>query len=144
VWVKTRTKEKFMRFDLDSIFGIHEQGVLIRSKRAEILAGNLVNADTPNFKARDIDFKQVLQEAQAGSDMQRMKVTNPKHMQTSGPEGFATDLLYRNSLQPSVDGNTVDSQVEKAQFIENAMQYQASLSFLSGKIKSLISAIRGE
>jgi flagellar basal-body rod protein FlgB len=82
-------------------------------------------------------------EAQAGADSRQMKVTNSKHIQTSGA-GSTAELLYRNPLQPSVDGNTVDTQLEKAKFIENAMQYQASLSFLSGKIKSLISAIRGD
>lgn len=133
-----------MRFDLDSVFGIHEQGVVIRSKRAEILAGNLANADTPNYKARDIDFKQVLRQAQNDSGPRQMKVTNSKHIQADTSAGMTSELLYRNPLQPSVDGNTVDTQVEKAQFMENAMQYQASLSFLSGRIKSLISAIRGE
>jgi flagellar basal-body rod protein FlgB len=132
-----------MRFDLDSVFGVSEQGVLIRSKRAEVLAGNLANADTPNYKARDIDFKQALMEAQAGADSRQMKVTNSKHIQTAGAGG-TSELLYRNPLQPSVDGNTVDTQLEKAKFTENALQYQASLSFLSGKIKSLISAIRGD
>jgi flagellar basal-body rod protein FlgB len=133
-----------MRFDLDSVFGIHQQGVVIRSKRAEILAGNLANADTPNYKARDIDFRQALLQAQAGLDTRQMRVTNSKHIQANGADGMTSDLLYRNPLQPSLDGNTVDSQVEKAQFIENAMQFQASLSFLSGRIKSLMSAIRGE
>lgn len=132
-----------MRFDLDAVFGVHEQGIRIRSKRAEILAGNLANADTPNYQARDIDFKQALQDAQAGSEPRHMKITSKKHIQTDG-SGMSTEFVYRNPLQPSVDGNTVDTQMEKAQFIENAMQYQASLSFLTGKIKSLMSAIRGE
>jgi len=133
-----------MRFDLDSVFGVHEQSVLVRSKRAEILAGNLANADTPNYKARDVDFKQLLQQAQVGADPRQMTVTNSKHIQADSSAGMTSDLLYRNPLQPSVDGNTVDTQLEKAQFVENAMQYQVSLSFLSGKIKSLMSAIRGE
>jgi len=133
-----------MRFDLDSVFGVHELAVLIRSERAEILAGNLANADTPNFKARDIDFGRVLQDAQAGLEMRRIKVTNSKYIQAGGTATVATELLYRNPLQPSVDGNTVDTQLEKAQFIENAVQYQASLNLLSGKIKTLMAAIRGE
>jgi flagellar basal-body rod protein FlgB len=134
-----------MRFDLDKVFGVHEQGVRIRERRAELLASNLANADTPNYKARDIDFKQVLQQAEAGSSTTQMKSTNAKHLQADGfTAGMSTELLYRNPLQPSVDGNTVDSQQEKAQFTQNAMQYQASLSFLSGKIKSLMSALKGE
>ncbi|MGD8592491.1 MAG: flagellar basal body rod protein FlgB [Gammaproteobacteria bacterium] len=134
-----------MRFDLDKVFGVHEQGVRIRERRAELLASNLANADTPNFKARDIDFKQVLQQAEAGTNIAPMKSTHAKHMHADGfAGGMNAELLYRNPLQPSVDGNTVDSQQEKAQFIQNAVQYQASLSFLSGKIKSLMSAIKGE
>ena len=134
-----------MRFDLDKVFGVHEQGILIRSRRAELLASNLANADTPNYKARDIDFKQALQQAEAGTAVAPMKQTNAKHLQADGfTDGTSSELLYRNPLQPSVDGNTVDSQQEKAQFIQNAMQYQASLNFLSGKIKNLMSALRGE
>ena len=74
-----------------------------------------------------------------------MKNTNAKHLQADGfAGGMSTELMYRNPLQPSVDGNTVDSQQEKAQFIQNAVQYQVSLSFLSGKIKSLMTALKGE
>ena len=134
-----------MRFDLDKVFGVHEQGVLIRARRAELLASNLANADTPNFKARDIDFKQVLQQVETGSNTAHMRSTHAKHLQADGFGGsMNAELLYRNPTQPSVDGNTVDSQQEKSQFIQNAMQYQASLSFLSGKIKSLMSALKGE
>jgi flagellar basal-body rod protein FlgB len=134
-----------MRFDLDKVFGVHEQGVRIRERRAELLASNLANADTPNYKARDIDFKQVLQQAEAGANTTPMKSTHAKHMHADGfAAGMSAELMYRNPLQPSVDGNTVDSQQEKAQFIQNAVQYQTSLSFLSGKIKSLMSAIKGE
>jgi len=134
-----------MRFDLDNVFGIHEQAVRVRERRAELLASNLANADTPNYKARDVDFKQLLQEAKAGDQSSGMKTTNVKHQQAEGfAAGMNAELLYRNPLQPSVDGNTVDSQVEKSQFIQNAMQYQASLSFLSGKIKSLKTALKGE
>lgn len=134
-----------MRFDLDKVFGVHEQGIRIRSRRAEILASNLANADTPNYKARDIDFRQALNQAQQNTSADRMKVSHPKHIQRGlSAGGLTTDLLYRNPLQPSVDGNTVDTQQEKAQFVQNAMQYQASLRFLTGKIKAIKSAIKGE
>jgi flagellar basal-body rod protein FlgB len=134
-----------MRFDLDKVFGVHQQAVRIRSQRAELLAGNLANADTPNYKARDIDFKQILQQTESASGTVQMKSTQAKHLQTDGFAGdMNAELMYRNPLQPSVDGNTVDSQQEKAQFIQNAIQYQVSLSFLSGKIKSLMTALKGE
>ncbi|WP_455203191.1 flagellar basal body rod protein FlgB [Kaarinaea lacus] len=134
-----------MRFDLDQIFGVHQQGVRIRSKRAELLANNMANADTPGFKARDVDFKQALQQAQAGMSSSLLKTTNAKHMSSGAVwENNSSELLYRNPIQPSVDGNTVDSQYEKSQFVQNAIQYQTSLNFLSGKIKSLMTAIKGE
>jgi len=138
-----------MRFDIDKIFGIHQQAVLIRSKRAEVLAGNLANADTPNFKARDIDFKTALSQSMQTTSASRLTLTNSKHMSgmkslSSQGNGLGMDLLYRNPMQPSIDGNTVDTQVEKAQFATNALQYQTSLQFMTGSIKSIISAIRGE
>jgi len=136
-----------MRFDIDNLFGIHQQSILIRSKRAEILAGNLANADTPNYKARDIDFKAALSQSMNASSATRMTLTNPKHISnrdtlTSG--GVGMELQYRTPFQPSIDGNTVDAQREKAQFATNSMQYQARLQFLTGRIKSIMSAIRGE
>lgn len=134
-----------MRFDLDQIFGVHQQGVRIRSKRAELLANNMANADTPGFKARDVDFKQALQQAQTGMPSGSLKTTNAKHISSGTTwENNSSELLYRNPIQPSVDGNTVDTQYEKAQFVQNAIQYQTSLHFLSGKIKSLKTAIKGE
>lgn len=134
-----------MRFDLDKEFAIHGQGMLIRSKRAEILANNMANADTPNFKARDIDFKQMMREVQQNTESSRIKTTNPKHINIgSGFGDINSDLLYRNPLHASIDGNTVDSQMEKSQFVQNAIQYQTSLRFMSGKIKSLTTAIKGE
>jgi flagellar basal-body rod protein FlgB len=127
---------------LDQVFGIHEQALQLRARRAELLAGNLANADTPGFKARDFDFQKVLK--QEMSQPVKMAVTNERHVQLdSGPISPA-ELLYRIPSQPSLDGNTVDSQQEYAAFSSNALEYQASLRFLTGKIKSLTSAIRGD
>ena len=135
-----------MRFDLDKAFGIHQSGMLVRSQRAEVLANNIANADTPNFKARDIDFKNVMKQALAPNDMGHLKTTHAKHIRTGGIEmgNISTDLLYRNPLQPSVDGNTVDSHMEKSEFTQNAIQYQASVKFVTGRIKSLLTALKGE
>ncbi|MDH5324963.1 MAG: flagellar basal body rod protein FlgB [Gammaproteobacteria bacterium] len=133
-----------MRFDIDSYLGVHATAVTTRSKRAEILANNLANADTPGFKARDFDFKQAMQQAMTDTGISSgMKTTHAKHIRTSDSINGA-ELMYRSPMQPSVDGNTVDSQVEKSQFLQNALQYQASLMFLSGKIKTLKTALKGE
>lgn len=134
-----------MRFDLNQALGIHQQGLLMRSKRAELIAGNLANVDTPNYKARDIDFKAVLQRIHSNETHNRLATTQRGHI--SGADqigGTSIELLYKAPTQPSLDGNTVDGQLEKAAFAENAIQYQASLRFLSGKIKALLTAIRGE
>ncbi len=128
---------------LDNVFGIHEQALKLRSRRAELLAGNLANADTPGFKARDFDFRQALK-----GEMARpvtLEKTHRNHISTTAAAGSSPfRLLYRVPGQPSLDGNTVDTQLEKSAFSVNAMEYQASLRFLGGKIEGLKRAIRGE
>jgi len=134
-----------MRFDLDKAFGIHQYGMALRSKRAEILANNIANVDTPNYKARDIDFKSALQQAAQGTNPSALKTTHSKHIPGGiRVAGMNLDTVYRNPIQPSVDGNTVDSQFEKAEFTSNSVQYQVSVRFLSGLIKNLKTAIKGE
>jgi len=131
-----------MVFSLDKLAGIHEQALSIRTKRNELLASNLANADTPGYKARDIDFKAALSEAnQQGAFM---KKTHARHMSNGMPGLPNAELLYRVPSQPSLDGNTVDAQVEQAEFGENALRYQASLHFLDRRFKGIISALRGE
>ncbi len=136
-----------MSLNLDKAFGIHALALGLRSRRAEVLAANLANADTPNFKARDVDFKNLLQRAQGPADTSPtvLRVTHQQHLsgaQPAQPAGAA--LLYRVPAQLSVDGNTVDTPVEKAEFTRNAMQYMTSLQFLNGRITGLLRAIRGE
>lgn len=125
---------------LDKAIGIHDDALLIRSRRATVLASNLANADTPNYKAKDIDFSQALN--QAVSNTVKIQKTNSAHI--SGNNEMDASIKYRNPLQPSLDGNTVETQVEQTLFAKNATQYQASLQFLGGKFKSLSAAIRGE
>jgi len=128
-----------MRIDLDKAFGIHAQALRLRSQRAEALAGNLANADTPGYKARDLDFRTLL-EGQAGS--LAVARTDARHLD-AGAAGRAP-LGYRIPLQPSLDGNTVDTHVEHAAFVGNAIAYQTSLQFLDGRIAGLRRALRGE
>ncbi len=134
-----------MTISFDNALGIHEQALSVRVKRAEVLANNLANADTPGFKARDLDFKAALNKqmggAQNGLEM-AMSKTSSKHISTQGES--SESLLYKNPTQPSIDGNTVDTQQEMAAYMKNAMDYQASFQFLNGKFKALTSAIRGE
>lgn len=133
----------------ESIFGIHEQALKIRTERAELLANNLANEDTPNFKAKDIDFRKALQDASGQMNSQyqtEMRKTNPGHIDgdSNGFSSTSQYLMYRQSTQPSLDGNTVEAHIEKAQFMENAMQQQATLEFINGKISGIRGALRGE
>lgn len=131
-----------MPISFDSALGIHQQALALRSQRAEMLASNIANADTPGYKARDIDFKSAL----ASVDIQTsgsLSQTNAKHIQIS-TAGNNSEALYRVPNQSSLDGNTVDGLVEKSAFAENALRYEASITFLDAKFKGLMAAIKGE
>lgn len=126
--------------NFNNALGVHPDAMLLRGKRAEILANNLANSDTPGFKARDINFQAMLaKETQSGM---AMTSTNSAHM--TGRANQNNELLFRNPTQPSIDGNTVDTQLEQTIFSRNAMDYNTSFEFLNKKFKGLKSAIRGE
>lgn len=127
--------------NFDKAFGIHAQAMTLRAQRSEVLATNIANAETPNYLAQDVDFKSILQAA--ADDMPAMKATNAGHMQAGDAEFMGHDLMYRTPEQLSIDGNTVDLQVERSEFNRNAMQYQASVRFLNGKVSGLLLAIKG-
>ena len=133
-----------MPINFDSALGIHADALRVRSQRAEMLASNLANADTPNYKARDIDFQSAMKMAMDSQSPSVLKATNSKHISTTNSSSFSPAVQYRTVMQDSLDGNTVDEQVEQSQFMENAVQYQASLEFLGGKFNSLRKAIKGE
>jgi flagellar basal-body rod protein FlgB len=123
----------------DNILGIHEQALSVRSQRIDLLSQNIANAQTPGFKARDIDFKAVL--ASATGD--RLQATHRQHF-TVGEDQNRDGLVYRIPLNASADGNTVESSVEQAQFGGAAAQYQATLDFLNNRVSGLRRALRGE
>jgi len=132
-----------MPINFDSALGIHADALRVRSQRAELLASNLSNADTPGYKARDIDFKSVLKMANSG-DMSAMKVSHQNHLQPTKSLSNHPNVQYRTTVQDSLDGNSVDEQIEQAAFMQNSIQYQASLDFLGGKFNGLLKAIKGE
>lgn len=126
----------------DSAFGIHETSLLLRGQRAGVLAANIANADTPNYKARDLDFAAVL-----GGEFDAVGLplarTRGAHLQSDA--GVVDGALkYRNPYQPSLDGNTVEAQVEHAAFGENAVRYQASLMFINRRIATIELALSGQ
>jgi len=119
----------------------YERALSFRANRNEVLSSNIANADTPNYKARDLDFGQALNSArQKGISM---TTTSDLHKQAWGTSNQGARTMYRVPTQPSLDGNTVSMDVEQAQFAENALQYRASLTFLDGSIRTLRMAIKG-
>jgi flagellar basal-body rod protein FlgB len=135
--------EQTMPFSFESYLGIHEPALHLRAKRAHVLASNLANVDTPNYKARDINFTEALKAVSSGQHAGMLRGTHTKHIQ---PESFISgyQLQYRTPHQPSLDGNTVEHQVEMAAYSDNAMRYLANLRIISGKFNSLRTAIKGQ
>jgi flagellar basal-body rod protein FlgB len=132
-----------MAISFDRALGIHPQATLARSQRAEVLATNIANADTPNYKARDIDFSKALEQAKS-SQSKRLVTTHEKHFDLS-INSLESNTLYRIPNQPDTgDGNTVDMQLERGKYVQNAMEYQASINFLGGKFKGLKKALGGQ
>lgn len=129
---------------LDNYFGINQDALRIRSARAQLIAENIANADTPKYQARDIDFASALKAARSISAPASLRVTDAAHIPADASMGFAFEIAYRTPLGAALDNNTVDSDFEKGEFMRNAIQYQTSLKFLDGKIRNLITAIRGE
>lgn len=130
-----------MALDLDAYLSLHANALGIRARRAEVLANNLANADTPGFKARDIDFEAALK---AASNAPASPPRTPAAPAGTPADPLAPFIRYRLPSQPSLDGNTVEVDTERAAFMDNAVRYQASLTFLNSRIKSLMQALTGE
>jgi flagellar basal-body rod protein FlgB len=135
-----------MSISFDKALGIHEQALGFRAQRAEVLANNIANADTPNYKARDLDFSKVLaaQSEKNQNGTIALNMTNSRHIEAQGLGNGDESLMYRTPMQPSIDQNTVDAQLEQSNYAENAIGFQASFTLLNSKFKGLVSALRGE
>ena len=127
---------------LDRYFGVHGNALALRSERMQVLASNIANAATPGYKARDLEFRAVLNEQQqpAAATLRR---TASGHL-AGADNADSARLLYRQPLQPSLDGNTVELATEQVQFAETAIRYRSSLSFLNSRIGNLMAAMKGE
>ena len=130
---------------LDDALSFQSTTLGLRAHRQQILAGNIANADTPNYKARDFDFSVALKDAVAGRNGGDLPLATTALGHISGASGSSglTRLMYRTPVQDSVDGNTVDMDVERAAFSENAIQYQAGLSFITHHLKMMMTAVQG-
>ena len=130
---------------LDDFLKFHETALSVRGQRQQLLASNIANADTPNYKARDIDFSSVMSKAlnvsgnQAGTPLDK---TAPQHLDVKNSiDGLVPQ--YRPTVQGSVDGNTVDMDVERNQFTDNSLRYEASLTMINMQIRNMLAAIQG-
>ncbi len=130
-----------MAINFDNALGVHPHALTLREKRSEVLASNLANADTPGYKARDLDFHAVLKKSMPATNS--IERTQEGHF-SPNDRLLGTTMMFRNPQQASLDGNTVESHIEQAKYAENAVQYQASLRFINGKFSGLMSALRGE
>ncbi|HEX2828988.1 MAG TPA: flagellar basal body rod protein FlgB [Burkholderiales bacterium] len=124
---------------LDALFQFNQTALSLHAERQKLIASNIANADTPGYKARDIDFASALKDARAPQS--KLAAPGLKTLGDKGP--MDTELMYRSAVQRSVDGNTVDIDVERAQFAENAVRYEAQTMFISSKIKAMLAAIQG-
>ncbi|CAN5152812.1 flagellar basal body rod protein FlgB [soil metagenome] len=140
---------------LDKLTGaldFQAEALKLRSERTKVLAGNIANADTPGFKARDFDFGKSLASAthamnSSSGSATSLSTTTAGHVATASAFGGAAGsarLQYRAVSQPSIDGNTVDSDVEQAKFAENTVRYESTLKFLNGQIRTILSAVNGQ
>lgn len=130
---------------LDETLRFHETALALRGQRQQLLASNIANADTPNYKARDIEFASAIQGALArsGSASSGLVTTSATHLAGMNETAGGAALRYRTVQQGSVDGNTVDMDTERNQFTDNAIRYEASLTMISAQIRGLLTAIQG-
>lgn len=135
---------------LDDMMRFQETALNLRAQRQQLLASNIANADTPNYKARDVDFNKALQGALAKS---ASGATSPNELAKTSTTHLASNtnqtiggapLLYSNIQQGNVDGNTVDMDVQRNQFTDNAMRYEVGITLVSAKIKAMLTAIQGQ
>jgi flagellar basal-body rod protein FlgB len=136
-----------MPMNLDAYLGVHADALKIRGQRTEVLARNLANADTPGYQARDLDFRAALAKASGSADAPiSLTTTHANQIATAiDASGESTpNLKYRVPLAPALDGNTVDVQMEQANFAANSVNFQATLSFLQARFRGLMTAITGQ
>lgn len=130
-----------MAISFDKAFGLHQQALLVRDRRAQLLSENIANADTPGYKAKDLDFQQALSNAQSRQSTSINK-THSRHFNIT--LDVSQEERYRIPDQPDTgDGNSVDMHRERNAMMQNAIEYQTSLQFLNSRISGLQKALKG-
>ncbi len=132
-----------MAISFQKALGIREAALTLRAERASVLSSNLANADTPNYKARDINFHEAL-ESQLQGHQNRISATRANHFDAANLGRPEHEFYYRLPSQPSIDGNTVEENTEHAEFMQNSMEFQVAFTLLNSSFKGLKKAIKGE
>ncbi len=134
-----------MKALLDNALSFHQTALNLQAQRQQMLASNIANADTPNYKARDLDFRSALQGALGHrTGPLSLAATSGRHLPVGGAMPLQAHVGYRTELQSSVDGNTVNMDVERAAFAENSLHYEASITFINGLLRGMQTAISGQ
>ena len=132
-----------MIIGIDNALGIASRALSLRAERTQLLADNIANADTPGYKARDIDFKDLLARETGSRREVSVMATNERHI-AGRNQGLSESVKYRVPLMPSLDGNTVDTQMEQSAFAENSIQFLTNFRILNGRIQGMMTSIKGE
>ncbi len=127
---------------ISAYLGVHAQAMPLREQRMKLIASNLGNADTPGYKAQDLDFDAALRSAQGQAGNGLMATSNEGHLALGG--SLNPFQITREGVQPNLDGNTVDPDAERAAYGRAALEYRASLSFVESKVRSMLTAITGQ
>ena len=141
---------------LDAALSFHQNALRLRGQRQELIASNIANADTPNYKARDLDFSSAMKSAMANAgntnntpSTQGLSKTSALHLSgtptlSNSSSGAPDEARFRPIIQGSVDGNTVDMDVERNQFADNAIRYEASLTMINHQLKQMLTALQNQ
>ncbi|WP_246120741.1 flagellar basal body rod protein FlgB [Chitinolyticbacter meiyuanensis] len=130
---------------IESYFAPQETALSLRARRQEVIASNIANADTPQYKARDFDFRTAYEAAVSGKPADALKATDARHLQPKTQvDPLSPELLYRNPYQASIDGNTVEMDTEMREFADNAIRYQAAITFMQRRIEGLRGAMQNQ
>lgn len=140
--------------NITSGLDFHSKALVLRAERQRVIASNIANADTPGYVARDLNFKDAMNNAISGGGLSASNssaqgngtngTTHSRHIPLSGTLGGASTLAYTAQSQPSSDGNSVDLDRERANFVDNSVRYEATLRFINGQSKTILSAIQGQ
>ena len=123
---------------------LHANALLLRAQRQQVLASNIANADTPGYVARDFDFAQALKSVQGGASVSTVALTDARHLRLGSADPRQAEMAYTVQTQPAQDGNSVDLDRERANFVDNSIRYESTLRFINGHVKTMLSAITGQ